>query len=39
MNRSRCTLAITDAAATDTDRRSARTAQRTGQVVNCSRIR
>ncbi len=31
MNRSRCTLAMTEAAATDTDRRSARTAQRTGQ--------
>ena len=31
MHRSRCTLAMTEAAATDTDRRSARTAQRTGQ--------
>ncbi len=30
MNRSRCTLAMTEAAATDADRRSARTAQRTG---------
>ena len=34
MNRSRCTLAMTEAAATDTERWSARTARRTGVTAN-----